>query len=277
MNTFVGTSGVSDSASQSSPPPVVPVPSLLPDSPLDSSPVSLPVPVPPLLLPPPVVGSSPLLLVPSLVGPAPLVLAGACEPGEAAPFAALRRAFDELVRRLRRLPPGARAEASLRLDAAAGDAHALLLQFCPGLRDMFTRTGPSEPAPHEANDQLHAAVAHYLVALAHQHEGLLLVIEDDATFVRVLFDLVRAMGFKCLAATSGETGLALAHEYLPDAITLDLTLPGVDGWIVLDRLKHSPRTRHIPVHVISADDAGRRSLISRLCCASSRRCRRRRA
>ncbi|MBL8972242.1 MAG: protein kinase, partial [Myxococcales bacterium] len=124
---------------------------------------------------------------------APLVLAGACEPGEAAPFAALRRAFDELVRRLRRLPPGARAEASLRLDAAAGDAHALLLQFCPGLRDMFTRTGPSEPAPHEANDQLHAAVAHYLVALAHQHEGLLLVIEDaqwiDESSLQVLRNL----------------------------------------------------------------------------------------
>jgi CheY-like chemotaxis protein/methyl-accepting chemotaxis protein len=89
-------------------------------------------------------------------------------------------------------------------------------------------------------------------------DRVLLVIEDDSTFSRVLFDLVRSMGFKCLAAVSGEAGLALAHEYKPDAITLDLGLPGVDGWIVLDRLKHSARTRHIPVHVISADDAGRR-------------------
>ena len=89
-------------------------------------------------------------------------------------------------------------------------------------------------------------------------DRVLLVIEDDATFARVLFDLVRALGFKCLAAVSGESGLALAHEYKPDAITLDLGLPGVDGWIILDRLKHSAHTRHIPVHVISADDAGRR-------------------
>ena len=111
---------------------------------------------------------------------APLVLAGSCEAGEVAPFAALRRAFDELLRRLHRLPPGARAEAGMRLDAAAGDAKLLLLQFCPGLRDMFTGTGPNsqDSAPLEANDQLHAAVAAYLVALAHEHEGLLLIVED---------------------------------------------------------------------------------------------------
>ena len=92
----------------------------------------------------------------------------------------------------------------------------------------------------------------------HPDDRVLLVIEDDEIFASILLNLVRAMGFKCLVAISGEIGLELAEDYDLDGITLDLGLPGVDGWIVLDRLKHNDRTRHIPVHVISGDDAGRR-------------------
>lgn len=171
---------------------------------------------------------------------APLGACGACEPGEAAPFAALRRAFDELVRRLRRLPPGARAEASLRLDAAAGDARALLLEFCLGLRDMFTRTGPSEPAPHEANDQWHAAVADYLVALAHQHEGLLLVIEDaqwiDESSLQVL---------RNLAARVAATPLLAVVTLRPDT-TPTPRPPGATPTTASARVLQNPRPSSPP-------------------------------
>lgn len=89
-------------------------------------------------------------------------------------------------------------------------------------------------------------------------DRVVLIIEDDVVFANVLLDLIRGMGFKCLVALTGESGLALAAEYQPAAITLDLGLPGVDGWMVLDGLKHSAFTRHIPVHVVAGDESGRR-------------------
>src|SRR5205823_11521050 len=77
------------------------------------------------------------------------------------------------------------------------------------------------------------------------------VIENDAKFARIMVGLAREKGFKVVVANRGDTGLAMANELQPAAITLDIQLPVIDGWTVLDRLKRNPRTRHIPVHVIS--------------------------
>jgi CheY-like chemotaxis protein len=70
----------------------------------------------------------------------------------------------------------------------------------------------------------------------------------------------RERGFKVLVALRGETGLALARQYTPSAITLDIELPGMDGWSVLDRLKHTRATRHIPVHILSINEERQRGL-----------------
>ncbi len=82
-------------------------------------------------------------------------------------------------------------------------------------------------------------------------DRVLLVIENDASFCKILLEMAREKGFKGLAAMDGEAGLKLAHAFEPDAITLDIDMPGMDGWAVLDRLKHHPQTRHIPVHIIT--------------------------
>jgi HAMP domain-containing protein/signal transduction histidine kinase/DNA-binding response OmpR family regulator len=88
----------------------------------------------------------------------------------------------------------------------------------------------------------------------------LLIVEDDSAFARILVDIAHEQGFKCLVAQRGEDALMTARKYRPSAVTLDLTLPGMHGYAVLDRLKHDPSTRHIPVQVISIVDDMRRVL-----------------
>jgi CheY-like chemotaxis protein len=89
----------------------------------------------------------------------------------------------------------------------------------------------------------------------HEDDQGILIIEDDRRFAGLLVDQCRKRGLKCLFAATGEEGLRLAREHLPKGIILDIRLPGRDGWSVLDDLKGSPGTRHIPVHIMSVEDA----------------------
>ncbi len=82
----------------------------------------------------------------------------------------------------------------------------------------------------------------------------MLIIEDDLKFAKILCDFAHQKTFKCLLAGKGRTGLDLVETYTPDAIILDLHLPDISGWEVLDRLKYDPTTRHIPVHIMSVED-----------------------
>jgi HAMP domain-containing protein/signal transduction histidine kinase/DNA-binding response OmpR family regulator len=85
-------------------------------------------------------------------------------------------------------------------------------------------------------------------------EATLLVIEDDPHYGRILTDLAHDAGFKVLVATRGADALALAREYLPSAISLDVFLPDMLGWTVLSQLKRDPATRHIPVQIVTLDE-----------------------
>jgi signal transduction histidine kinase/DNA-binding response OmpR family regulator/HAMP domain-containing protein len=89
---------------------------------------------------------------------------------------------------------------------------------------------------------------------------VLLIVENDLDFARFLLDAARERGFKGIVTSLGVSALAMAAEYKPAAVTLDIYLPDIDGWRVLDRLKHDVQTRHIPVAVVSTDDARERAL-----------------
>ena len=86
-------------------------------------------------------------------------------------------------------------------------------------------------------------------------DRVLLIVENDPGFARFLLDAARDKGFKGLVTARGTAALTLAKDLNPDAITLDIHLPDIDGWRVLERLKKDPATRHIPVCVVSTDEA----------------------
>jgi len=85
-------------------------------------------------------------------------------------------------------------------------------------------------------------------------DTILLIVEDDPHYARVLIDLARDKGFKVLVAARGSAALDLAKQFQPTAVSLDVFLPDMLGWTVLSQLKHNPLTRHIPVQIITLDE-----------------------
>ncbi len=85
-------------------------------------------------------------------------------------------------------------------------------------------------------------------------DSILLIVEDDPHYARVLVDLARDKGFKVLVAMRGGDALELAKQYQPSAVSLDVFLPDMLGWSVLSQLKQNPLTRHIPVQIITLDE-----------------------
>jgi CheY-like chemotaxis protein len=93
-----------------------------------------------------------------------------------------------------------------------------------------------------------------------QGDRVLLIIADDVQVARLVLDSARERGFKGVVAASSESGPSLARSLQPTAIALDARRPDVDGWVVLDQLKHDGATRHFPVLVVTDDDQRQRAL-----------------
>ena len=129
------------------------------------------------------------------------------------------------------------------LEAAAVAAPA---DFGTGPRDATTGTSPLNwlPAALEVTDDRDNLGKSRFV----------LIVEDDVTFASILLDLARDAGLKGVVSTTGSGTIALARKLQPDAITLDLGLDDINGFVLLDLLQHDAATKEIPVHVISGAD-----------------------
>jgi HAMP domain-containing protein/signal transduction histidine kinase/CheY-like chemotaxis protein len=117
----------------------------------------------------------------------------------------------------------------------------------PALRLPGAEAAAAPLLVNEANDDRE---------VIHPGDPVLLIVENDLPFARVLLEVAREKGFKGLVTSLGAAALAMAREYKPQALTLDLCLPDIDGWRVLERLKTDTQTRHIPVCVISTEEEG---------------------
>jgi CheY-like chemotaxis protein/two-component sensor histidine kinase len=116
----------------------------------------------------------------------------------------------------------------------------------------------SEPPP-ERRQSISASVEDDRDHLAGTRR-LLLVVEDDDRFAAIVRDLSRELGFQCIVAATAEEALKLAKRHRPSAVVLDVGLPDQSGLTVLDVLKRDDDTRHIPIHVVSAEDHSQTAL-----------------
>jgi HAMP domain-containing protein/signal transduction histidine kinase/DNA-binding response OmpR family regulator len=91
-------------------------------------------------------------------------------------------------------------------------------------------------------------------------DNVVLVVENDPSFARILVEVAHENQMKAIVTSRGASAISLARDLLPRAITLDISLPDMDGWHVLDRLKNDLATRHIPVQIITTDEERARGL-----------------
>ncbi|HEY2256128.1 MAG TPA: response regulator [Variovorax sp.] len=150
------------------------------------------------------------------------------------------------------LPPRAPQPAPQGAAPAPARTRALLpAQPAAGMADAPSDPPPSSlAAPRFPDDR----------ALPRDAARRVLVIEDEPQFAHILYDLAHELGYRCLVAHGAADGFALATQFVPDAILLDMRLPDSPGLGVLQRLKDDPQTRHIPVHIVSAVDSAEAAL-----------------
>ncbi|HEY4998762.1 MAG TPA: HAMP domain-containing protein, partial [Usitatibacter sp.] len=157
-----------------------------------------------------------------------------------------------------------------RVQRKPSDAASVASAAIGAARIAAERRADREPSVADAASLVEAAtVASIMVNEAdddretvHPGDRTVLIVENDLAFARVLLESARERGFKGIVTSQGTAALTMVSELLPAAILLDIFLPDIEGWRVLSRLKNDLATRHIPVHVISTEEARDRALDS---------------
>jgi HAMP domain-containing protein/CheY-like chemotaxis protein/signal transduction histidine kinase len=152
-------------------------------------------------------------------------------------------------------------EIHLRSAPRQGSTFTLYLPLKYSGPTLAPRTSPPAPPQYSLPPALQTPAAERVIEQLPDDrlnlepgDSILLIVEDDPHYTRVLVDLARDKGFKVLIAARGTEALELAKQYQPTAVSLDVFLPDMLGWTVLSQLKHNPLTRHIPVQIITHDE-----------------------
>jgi HAMP domain-containing protein/signal transduction histidine kinase/DNA-binding response OmpR family regulator len=122
----------------------------------------------------------------------------------------------------------------------------------PIVREAIAPALPVEPQPVDDVSDDRARIQ--------PGDRVLLIVENDLAFARTILDTALDHGYQGVITGFGAAALTLAGQFAPEAITLDISLPDINGWRILERLKHAPASRHIPVYVITTDEDHQRGL-----------------
>jgi len=164
----------------------------------------------------------------------------------------------------RQLARGMNGEISVAGEEGKGSVFTLFLPLSPAESpDSATGTAAKVTLPQQINPPKLKADVPPLQddrKLLGAGERCILIIEDDLTFARLLMEKVRERGFSAITATDGDSGIELAEKYHPSAILLDVMLPRLDGWGVMQKITDNPQIRHIPVHFITCIEERQKAL-----------------
>ncbi|WP_250441215.1 response regulator [Caballeronia sp. AZ1_KS37] len=152
---------------------------------------------------------------------------------------------------------------AVRSAQGAGSTFTLTMPLVYGASDALPSAVAEAPAPVVVEEEAPIEALHVIDEDRFDvtpGRRLVLVVEDEPGFAQVLLDLAHELGYRCIVSGTAREALKLAQDSAPNAILLDIALPDRSGLVLLQELKANPKTRHVPVHVVSASDRSEAAL-----------------